>query len=108
VALLPRFSSSRSNLLAVCVAEFPLFAHQFAYAVFENPLTECRRPIVRGEPITRGVFALSILDEADVNERIEVTYEDREGVVRQVRLFIRGLARRERRGDLPILDENPS
>lgn len=36
------------------------------------------------------------------------SYTDREDLVRQVRLFIRDLARREQRGELPVLDENRS
>lgn len=36
------------------------------------------------------------------------SYTDREDLVRQVRLFIRDLARREQRGELPTLDENTS
>lgn len=36
------------------------------------------------------------------------SYTDREDLVRQVRLFIRDLARREQRGELPTLDENGS
>lgn len=34
------------------------------------------------------------------------SYTDREDLLRQVRLFIRDLTRREQRGDLPLLDEN--
>lgn len=34
------------------------------------------------------------------------SYTDREDLVKQVRLFIRDLARREQRGQLPTLDEN--
>ena len=36
------------------------------------------------------------------------SYTDREGLVKQVRLFIRDLARREQRGGLPTLDGNSS
>jgi hypothetical protein len=36
------------------------------------------------------------------------SYTDRDGLIRQVRLFIRDLARREQRGGLPTLDETTS
>jgi hypothetical protein len=36
------------------------------------------------------------------------SYTDREDLVRQLRLFVRDLARREQRGDLPTLDEPTS
>lgn len=45
---------------------------------------------------------------AAVQERWEArvySYTDREDLVRQIRLFIRDLARREQRGELPVLDE---
>lgn len=32
------------------------------------------------------------------------SYTDREDLVRQVRLFVRDIARREQRGDLPTFD----
>lgn len=48
---------------------------------------------------------------AAVQERWDArvySYTDREDLVRQVRLFIRDLARREQRGELPVLDEDRS
>ena len=48
---------------------------------------------------------------AAVQERWEArvySYTDREDLVKQVRLFVRDLARREQRGELPTLDDDPS
>jgi hypothetical protein len=48
---------------------------------------------------------------AAVRDRWEArvySYTDREDLVKQVRLFVRDLARREQHGELPILDDDTS
>jgi uncharacterized membrane protein len=55
-----------------------------------------------------GVRSAMIVAVRDRWDARVYSYEDREDLVRQVRLFIRDLARREQRGDLPTLDEDTS
>ena len=48
---------------------------------------------------------------AAIKERWEARiylYDDREDLLRQVRLFVRDIARREQLGDLPTLDTDSS
>lgn len=55
-----------------------------------------------------GVRSAMIAAVTDRWDARVYSYSDREDLVRQVRLFIRDLARREQRGDLPTLDEESS
>jgi hypothetical protein len=55
-----------------------------------------------------GVRSAMIAAVTDRWDARVYSYSDREDLVRQVRLFIRDLARREQRGDLPTLDQESS
>lgn len=55
------------------------------------------------EASVRSAMIAAVQDRWDARV---YSYTDRQDLVRQVRLFVRDLARREQRGDLPKLDSN--
>jgi hypothetical protein len=63
------------ELTAISLFEFVLTTHEILYAVFEDRLPHAAGDVIGVQAVAVGSFPLSVLDEADVTEFVEMVVE---------------------------------